>query len=54
MPKHYWIVNGPRGSPLPLVQVRAADACCLNLNNYIIVTANWTIYFTNFNAMRFG
>jgi hypothetical protein len=54
MSKDDWIVNGPRGGSLPLMQIRAANACCFDLNDYIIVTTGWTIDFTNFNAVRFG
>jgi hypothetical protein len=54
MSKDDWIVDGPGGGSLPLVQVRATDACCLNLNDYIIVSTSWAIHFTDFDAMRFG
>jgi hypothetical protein len=54
MSKYNWIVDWPRVRSLPLMQVRATDTCCLDLNDYIIVTTIWAIYFTNFNAMRLG
>jgi hypothetical protein len=36
------------------VQVRSADTCRFNLNNYVVITASWALDFADFNAVGFG
>jgi hypothetical protein len=54
VPKNNWIVHGPTVGTLPLVEITAANTRCLNLDDYIIISSNWTINFANFNTVGFG